>query len=181
MPSSPAARTVRRNASTPRRWPSTRGRPRAAAQRPLPSMMMATWRGALEARVGGCRSAIAGRLGASRFSESCRSVADAQTVMISFSLAASDWSISAIVWSVAFCTSSAMRLLIVLADLAVLLQLLEQVEAVAADVAHRDARGLGVFVRDLDQFLAALLVELGDAQPDAPGPRSTGSGRDWRR
>ena len=45
MPSSPAARTVRRKASTPRRWPSTRGSPRAAAQRPLPSMMMATWRG----------------------------------------------------------------------------------------------------------------------------------------
>ena len=45
MPRSPAARTVRRNASTPRRWPSTRGRPRAAAQRPLPSMMMATCRG----------------------------------------------------------------------------------------------------------------------------------------
>ena len=45
MPSSPAARTVRRSASTPRRWPSLRGRPRAAAQRPLPSMMMATWRG----------------------------------------------------------------------------------------------------------------------------------------
>ena len=40
-----AARTVLRKASTPRRWPSTRGRPRAAAQRPLPSMMMATWRG----------------------------------------------------------------------------------------------------------------------------------------
>ena len=46
MPRSPAARTVRRSASTPRRWPSTRGRPRAAAQRPLPSMMMATCRGA---------------------------------------------------------------------------------------------------------------------------------------
>ncbi len=42
MPISAAARTVRRTASTPRRWPSTRGRPRAAAQRPLPSMMMAT-------------------------------------------------------------------------------------------------------------------------------------------
>src|SRR5215831_10666905 len=45
MPNSPAARTVRRNASTPRRWPSPRGKPRSAAQRPLPSMMMATWRG----------------------------------------------------------------------------------------------------------------------------------------
>src|ERR1700674_3196005 len=45
MPSSLAARTTRRNASTPRRWPSARGRPRAAAQRPLPSMMMATCKG----------------------------------------------------------------------------------------------------------------------------------------
>src|SRR5262249_44834614 len=45
MPSSCAARTTRRSASTPRRWPSPRGRPRAAAQRPFPSMMIATWRG----------------------------------------------------------------------------------------------------------------------------------------
>src|SRR5829696_9291385 len=45
MPSSIAERTVRRTASTPRRWPSTRGRPRRAAQRPLPSMMIATWAG----------------------------------------------------------------------------------------------------------------------------------------
>jgi hypothetical protein len=43
MPSSSAARTVLRTASTPRRWPSPRGSPRCAAQRPLPSMMMATW------------------------------------------------------------------------------------------------------------------------------------------
>src|SRR5512138_2906870 len=29
----------------PIRWPSTRGSPRSVAQRPLPSMMTATWRG----------------------------------------------------------------------------------------------------------------------------------------
>lgn len=52
-------------------------------------------------------------------------------------------------------------LLIVLGDLVGLLQLLDGVEAVAADVANGDAGGLGVFVRDLDQLLAALLVELG--------------------
>ena len=46
MPSSIAARTVRRTASTPFLWPTERGRPRRLAQRPLPSMMMATWRGA---------------------------------------------------------------------------------------------------------------------------------------
>src|SRR6185437_1867486 len=40
-----AALTVRRSASTPRRWPSSLGSPRLAAQRPLPSMMIATWHG----------------------------------------------------------------------------------------------------------------------------------------
>src|SRR6202166_4450884 len=45
MPSSCAARTTRRSASTPRRWPSARGNPRPAAQRPLPSMMTATCSG----------------------------------------------------------------------------------------------------------------------------------------
>ena len=51
----------------------------------------------------------------------------------------------------------------VLADVAVLLELLEMIETVAAHVAGSDASLLGVFVRDLDQFLAALLVEFGDA------------------
>ena len=37
--------TVRLTASTPARCPIVRGNPRAFAQRPLPSMMMATWRG----------------------------------------------------------------------------------------------------------------------------------------
>src|SRR5205085_11771233 len=43
MPWSGAASTARRTASAPARWPATRGRPRRAAQRPLPSMMIATW------------------------------------------------------------------------------------------------------------------------------------------
>ncbi len=41
-PSRAALSTVSRTASTPARCPSTRGRPRFLAQRPLPSMMMAT-------------------------------------------------------------------------------------------------------------------------------------------
>ena len=72
MPISPAARTVLRNASTPRRCPSPRGSPRAAAQRPLPSMMMATCRGVAN---GGYWNWILGH-----------GETD-QTVMISFSLA----------------------------------------------------------------------------------------------
>src|SRR5438128_11625109 len=43
-PWSGATSTTRRTASAPARWPAVRGRPRRAAQRPLPSMMTATWR-----------------------------------------------------------------------------------------------------------------------------------------
>ena len=56
MPRSPAARTVRRSASTPRRCPSPRGNPRAAAQRPLPSMMMATCLGTAKSPISTVRS-----------------------------------------------------------------------------------------------------------------------------
>ena len=45
MPSRADVSTVSRTASMPARWPSTRGRCRLAAQRPLPSMMIATCRG----------------------------------------------------------------------------------------------------------------------------------------
>ena len=83
--------------------------------------------------------------------------------MISFSLAASRLSISLIASSVAFCTSASWRFSSSSADGLLLQQLLQHVDAVAADVAHRDAGVLGVFVRDLDHLLAALLVELGDA------------------
>src|SRR6185437_4309387 len=53
---------------------------------------------------------------------------------------------------------------VVLADLVILLLLLDHVEAVAADVTNGDARRLAVFVGDLDEFLAALLVQFGNAQ-----------------
>src|SRR5205085_4928907 len=42
MPSCIPASTVRRNARVPARWPAAVGRPRRRAQRPLPSMMIAT-------------------------------------------------------------------------------------------------------------------------------------------
>ena len=79
--------------------------------------------------------------------------------MISFSLAASAASISFTVSSVAFCTSCLVALLVVLGNRVILEQFLENVETVAAHVAHGDARLLGVFMRDLDEFLAALLVQ----------------------
>src|SRR3954471_4579941 len=44
MPRSTASRRRALTASAPARWPSTTGRPRACAQRPLPSVMIATCR-----------------------------------------------------------------------------------------------------------------------------------------
>ena len=153
MPRSPAARTVRRNASTPRRCPSARGRPRAAAQRPLPSMMMATCRGMVNSPIG--------TVGGAAFDISIMT----HTVRISFSLPASILSISPIVSSVSLLHLLGGALVVVLADLVILFQLLEHIKPVAPDVAHRDPGGLGIFVRHLDQVLAPLFVELRDAQP----------------
>src|SRR5216684_6416634 len=48
MPLAPHAAISSRTISTPLRWPATRGRPRCLAQRPLPSIMTATWRGTAE-------------------------------------------------------------------------------------------------------------------------------------
>src|SRR5665647_83007 len=47
MPISPAPSTTERTASTPSRWPKIRSNPCCSAQRPLPSMMMATCFGIL--------------------------------------------------------------------------------------------------------------------------------------
>src|SRR5258705_13967007 len=44
MPHPGAMRTARRTASAPARCPAARGRPRRVAQRPLPSMTIATWK-----------------------------------------------------------------------------------------------------------------------------------------
>ena len=48
-------------------------------------------------------------------------------------------------------------MVLVLAHLAVLLGPLQMLHAVAADIADRDARMLGIFVGDLDDLLPALL------------------------
>ena len=56
MPSSRAARVTSRTESAPLRCPSIRGRPRRFAQRPLPSMMMAIWRGSSSRKAPACWS-----------------------------------------------------------------------------------------------------------------------------
>src|SRR6266536_1878537 len=142
IPRSPAARTVRRSASTPRRCPSPRGRPRAAAQRPLPSMMMATCRGTAKSPISAVGSGPVFAI-----------ALQPHTVRISLSLVANILSTSAIASSVAF------------SDLVILFEPLEHVKAVAPHVPHGDPRRLGIFVRDFDQVPTPLLVEFRDAQP----------------
>src|SRR5262245_19502997 len=60
MPISRAVSTISRTESLPRRWPWMRLRLRACAQRPLPSMMMATWRGTGPEKTGRATSVKSG-------------------------------------------------------------------------------------------------------------------------
>src|SRR6266702_2510406 len=152
-PRSPAARTVRRNASTPRRCPSTRGKPRAAAQRPLPSMMMATWRGTAKSPI--CTLVSASALDIQHPSHR----EDLLLFRGQHPIELRD--------RVVGCLLDLLRrtLAVVLADLMILFQLLEHIYPIAPHMANRDLGGLGIFVRDFDQVLAPLLVELRDPKP----------------
>src|SRR5262249_3532598 len=155
MPSSCEAATTRRSASTPRRGPSARGSPREAAQRPLPSMMMATCNGPSDrsgSRLAGAAFDIADPLSIPLDGEDFFFLGRQQLVDLR------DHTVGRLLHVVGE------TLLIVLGDLVVLLELLDDVEPVAAHMAHGDLGGLGVFVRDLYELLATLLVELGDAQ-----------------
>ena len=61
-PSPGAASTTRRTASAPARCPAERGSPRRVAQRPLPSMMMATWIPWTDWKYFACQSLLAKKL-----------------------------------------------------------------------------------------------------------------------
>src|SRR3984893_9084368 len=135
MPRSPAARTVRRSASTPRRCPSPRGSPRAAAQRPLPSMMMATWRGTAMSPISPARSGSFLVIGPrTSHGEDFLFLRRQQLVDVGDCLVGH------------LLHLLGRPLAVVLADLVLLFHLLEHIEAVAAHVPHRYPRRLGVFV-----------------------------------
>src|ERR1700731_1436348 len=155
MPSSLAARTTRRRASTPRRWPSARGKPRAAAQRPFPSMMTATCNGP-SVRSGS-------------------SVAGAAAFDIGQSLDAlngEDFLFLGRKQLIDLRNRHIRRLLhiigqaflIVLGNLVILLKLLDRIEAITADMPDRYFCRLGVFVRNLHKLLAAFFVKFGNSQ-----------------
>src|SRR3954463_7017199 len=135
-PRSTASRSRAFTVSAPARCPSTTGSPRAVAQRPFPSVMMATY------RAGTSDLEDLGFLGLEQRVE----LADLLVrEPLQLGLAA---------------------MLLVRPRLARLLELAQVVHAVAADVADRDAAVLGDVAHHLHELLATLLGELGDRQPD---------------
>ena len=182
----------RRDRSRPRRCvaapacrrdgPRSRASPRRRAQRPLPSMISAT----LDATSGSARLLVARRADeeANAILEARRQPAIAQTSRISVSLCLYSSSISFTCSSVSFCIRSSARCSSSDADLALLLEVLEVRDRVAAHVAQGDASLLGELADDLDELLAPLLGELRDRQPDqlaVVGRRQArGRTRGWR-
>ena len=56
-------------------------------------------------------------------------------------------------------------LVIVLADLVILLELLDDIDAVASHVTNRHLRRFGIFVREFYEFFAALFVQFRNTKP----------------
>src|SRR3954471_255020 len=129
MPSSLAARTTRRSASTPRRWPSARGRPRAAAQRPFPSMMIATCRGASDRSAPSVAVTAAFDIGQSLNREDFFFLGRKQLIDLR------NRPVGCLLYV------RGQTLLIILGDFVVLFQFLDRIEAIAADMADGDAGG----------------------------------------
>ena len=147
----------------PALWPSATGSPRLRAQRPLPSMMIATDC----ARSGRSCSSSGGRVVQSERMRVSRFTAEApHTSMISASLRFKSSSILWVCSSVSFWTWSSARCSSSTPTCAGIDQLLQVVHDVAAHVADGDATFLGQVPDDLDELLAPLLGQLRDRQAD---------------
>src|SRR5579883_953905 len=147
MPNSAAAATVRRTASAPRRCPAMRGRPRALAHRPLPSMMTATWAGG-------------GGMGEDRTFSMGSDLKDLLVLLRQHIVDLLDRLVGQML-------DVALQLaMLILRDRAALLLLLQEIKPVAAHIAHGDAPLLGIFGGDSGQLPAPLLVEIGDGHAD---------------
>src|SRR5690242_8738009 len=136
MPSATASFRRALTASAPAWWPAATSTPSRWAQRPFPSVMMATY------RAGTSDFEDLGLLGLQRAVD----LADRRVgELLQLALG---------------------PVLLVLADIPALAQLAEVLHGVAADVADRDAALLGDLPGDLDHVLAAFLGHLRDLQPD---------------
>src|SRR5690606_23418611 len=151
MPRSRQKSTVRSAARAPARWPTTRGRRRRCAQRPLPSMMTPRWRGP-GARAGEDTAVLrmADRSDRHQFLFlGLDHVIDILDRLVGDLL------------DVVLGTTH-----VVLGDLLFLQQVLDLLVGVAADVAHGDLGVLALAGDDLGQLAAALLGQRGEVQAD---------------
>src|SRR5262245_1872552 len=158
-PRSAHARTVARTASTPRRWPAMRGRCWRFAQRPLPSMMIATccgtspWAGTSCVELGcvttrtpckgGRKPQATGVLG---FYFSTSYGHQLLFFFLQELVDVGDMPVGHLLHLVLRAA------LVVLGDLVLLQRLLELVDRVAARVAHRHAGVFGLVAHHLDQL-----------------------------
>src|SRR5690606_35679745 len=159
MPLSRQKSMHRLTARAPARWPMARGRWRCWAQRPLPSMITARWRGTRDAAGGGVGGAVMQAAGSDRHQllflrlDHLVHVLDRLVGhLLDLGLAARG---------------------LVLRHLLLLQQFLDLLVGVAADVADRDLGVLALGVHDLAQLAAALLGQRGqvEADHDAGGVR----------
>src|SRR3954471_22281009 len=162
MPNSTASRSRALTTSAPAEWPSATGSPRALAQRPLPSVMMATSRAADDASLTVRASLWASSRSGSEppGEESGSHLEDLGFLGLEVRLELGDLGVGELLQLLVA------ALLVVGADVAVVLELLEVVHDVAAHAADLHAAVLGQAVGDLHQLAPALLVELGDLQAD---------------
>src|SRR2546426_1061528 len=145
-PASSAPSTASRTAFIPARWPSGRGRLRSRAQRPLPSMMTATWRGTAPfRRIWDSRSSAISDLHDLRFLGFHRLVHLSQMIVVQ---------LLNVLLGV---------LLFILRDV---LGLLDLADRIGACVADRHPPFLGELVHDLHQLPPPLFVERGERDAD---------------
>src|SRR5579864_2548060 len=158
-------------ARTPTRRPATRGRWRCRAHRPLPSMMIPTCRGRSALAGGGIAAGAGGRCIVGLWVRTPRRRRPfrrwSRSDLEDLSLLPLDGVVDSrdeLIGDLLHVDELGGDL--VLAHMALLLDAAQVVDLVATDVAHRDARLLGLAMDDLDQVLAALLGELRDRDAD---------------
>src|SRR3982074_3630771 len=152
---------------TPARCPAIRGRWRRRAQRPLPSMMMATWRGSSGREGGGTAAGRGGRcisgeacVEGRRGMPSCSHLEDIGLLAVGDLLHAGDEAVGDLLDLRRPAVGS------VDARLALLLHPAHVLDLVAPDVADGYARLLGVALDQLHELLAPLLGERGHGDAD---------------
>src|SRR5690554_6070581 len=162
-------------ARAPARWPTARGRRRRAAQRPLPSMMMATWRGrsagfrAGEGRSGPAESRWSASVNGMAPFVACGRIPGPGTASDRHQLLflGLDHLVDVLDRLVGDLLDLVLAAtLLILGDLLFLEQFLGLLDGVAADGADRDLGILALAVHHLGQLLAALLGQDGDVGPD---------------